>query len=444
MAEKMAANAAVNAATNAASGSATVNDVAPHNASLGFVFAIVLIDMLGFGIVIPVMPQLIMNLSHMPIGAAASYAGWLGAGYAVAQFFGAPIVGNLSDRFGRRPVLLASVGVMGLDYMLQAFAPALWWLVIGRVLAGFTGASFSAAYAYIADVTKPEKRAAGFGLMGMAFGIGFIVGPAAGGLLGTFGPRVPFFAAGVLALANFAFGFVFLKESLGAENRRPFDWRRANAFSALKALRKLDGTVLWLVSALGTWQLARIVYPAAWSYFAIAAYGFSVQQVGLTLAAVGIGSTLVQGLLLRIALPRLGERKLVMIGVASMIVAALIYTFALSVWEVYLGIVIGSLQGFVQPAMAGLNSRAVDARSQGELQGAVQSIGSIAAIFGPPLYTQALTHFSGPGAIANLPGMPLLISAAVSVIALMLFLRGAARVAPPVASNGLPPDSAAA
>jgi DHA1 family tetracycline resistance protein-like MFS transporter len=353
-------------------------------------------------------------------------------------------VGNLSDRFGRRPVLLASVGVMGLDYLLQAFAPALWWLVIGRVLAGFTGASFSAAYAYIADVTTPEKRATGFGLMGMAFGIGFVVGPAIGGLLGTIGPRVPFIAAGVLALANFAFGFVFLKESLAPENRRPFDWRRANAFSALKALRKLDSTVLWLVAALGTWQLARIVYPAAWAYFAIAAYGFSVTQVGLTLAAVGVGSTLVQGGLLRVALPRFGERKLVIIGIAALVVAALIYTFAVTVWEVYLGIAIGSLQGFVQPAMAGLNSRAVDSRSQGELQGAVQSIGSIAAIFGPPLYTQSLTHFSGPGAIYNLPGMPMLISAAVSLVALGLFLRGAARVAPVVVGDGAVPESAPA
>ncbi len=420
------------------------SEPAPHRASLSFVFAIVLIDMLGFGIVIPVMPQLIMHLSHMPIGTAASYAGWLGAGYAVAQFFGAPIVGNLSDRFGRRPVLLASVGVMGLDYLLQAFAPALWWLVIGRVLAGFTGASFSAAYAYIADVTPPEKRAAGFGLMGMAFGIGFVVGPAMGGLLGTFGPRVPFIAAGVLALANFAFGFVFLKESLAPENRRPFDWRRANAFSALKALSKLDGTVLWLVAALGTWQLSRIGYPAAWAYFAIAAYGFSVTQVGLTLAAVGVGSTLVQGGLLRVALPRFGERKLVIVGIAALVVAAIIYTCAVTVWEVYLGIAIGSLQGFVQPAMAGLNSRAVDARSQGELQGAVQPMGSIAAIFGPPLYTQSLTHFSGPGAIYNLPGMPMLISAAVSVVALMLFLKGAARVAPLTVADGAVPGSAAA
>jgi DHA1 family tetracycline resistance protein-like MFS transporter len=417
---------------------------APHRASLGFVFAIVLIDMLGFGIVIPVMPHLIMHLSNMPIAAAASYAGWLGAGYAVAQFFGAPIVGNLSDRFGRRPVLLASVGVMGLDYLLQAFAPALWWLAIGRVLAGFTGASFSAAYAYIADVTPPEKRAAGFGLMGMAFGIGFVVGPAVGGLLGTFGPRIPFIAAAVLALSNFAFGFVFLKESLAPENRRPFDWRRANAFSALQALRKLDGTVLWLVAALGTWQLSRIVYPAAWAYFAIAAYGFSVTQVGLTLAAVGIGSTVVQGGLLRVALPRFGETKLVIVGIAALVVAAVIYTYAVTVWEVYLGIAIGSLQGFVQPAMAGLNSRAVDARSQGELQGAVQSIGSIAAIAGPPLYTQALNHFSGPGAIYNLPGMPMLISAAVSLVALALFLRGAARVAPVVVADGAVPESAAA
>jgi multidrug resistance protein len=220
-----------------------------------------------------------MHLARVSITQAAEYAGWLGAGYAVMQFVFAPVIGNLSDRFGRRPVLLAAVFALGLDYLLQAFAPAMSWLIAGRIIAGITGASFSAAYAYIADVTPPEKRAASFGLMGMAFGIGFVLGPALGGLLGTLGPRVPFMAAAGLSLANFLFGFFTLRESLDADHRRPFDWRRANALSSLRAL-KGQSAVLWFVAALGAWQLANVVYPAIWTYMAIAAYGFSTKAVG--------------------------------------------------------------------------------------------------------------------------------------------------------------------
>jgi DHA1 family tetracycline resistance protein-like MFS transporter len=263
----------------------------------------------------------------------------------------------------------------------------------------------------------------------MAFGIGFVVGPAAGGLLGAIGPRLPFIAAAVLALANFAFGALFLRESLTPENRRPFDWRQANALSSLKALRRQNATVLWFVAALSAWQLAHIVYPAAWSYFAIAAYGFSVRQVGIALALVGVSSAVVQGLGLRMVLPRIGERGAVLVGIAGLVAAALIYTFATAIWQVWVAIAVGALQGFVQPSISGLNSRAVDARSQGELQGAVQSIGSIAAIVGPPLYTQTLARFSGPHAIINLPGMPMLLSAAISLVALALFWKGSSRLA---------------
>lgn len=397
-----------------------------HRASIGFVFAIVLIDMLGFGIVIPVLPDLIMQLAHVPIAQAAEYAGWLGAGYAVMQFVFAPIIGNLSDRFGRRPVLLASILALGIDYLIQAIAPTMSWLVAGRLIAGITGASFSAAYAYIADVTPPEKRAASFGLMGMAFGIGFVVGPALGGLIGSLNPRYPFAFAGVMALANFVFGLVFLKESLPLDRRRPFDWRQANALSSLKALGKQSGAVLWFVAALGVWQLAHIVYPSTWSYMAIAAYGFSTRQVGFALAVVGFSSALVQGVGLRLILPKIGERSAVVIGIAGLVAAAVLYALAHQPWHVWVAIVVGASQGFVQPSISGLNSRAVDARSQGELQGAVQSIGSIAAIIGPVLYTQSLARFSGPGAIAQIPAMPMLISAAISLVALALFLKGAA------------------
>jgi DHA1 family tetracycline resistance protein-like MFS transporter len=399
--------------------------LSPGRASIGFVFAIVLIDMLGFGIALPVLPGLIMTLEHVPISVAAEYAGWMGAGYAVMQFVFAPVIGNLSDRFGRRPVMLAAVLAMALDYWLQAMAPALWWLIIGRLVAGATGASFSAAYAYVADVTAPEKRAASFGLMGMAFGIGFVVGPALGGLLGSIDQRLPFKAAAILALANFLFGLVFLKESLPPERRRPFDWRRANALASLRALRKQNTTVLWFVAALAVWQLAYIVYPSTWSYFAIAAYGFSTREVGLALAMVGVTAALVQGFGIRLVVPRLGETRTVLVGVAGMATAAVLYTIASATWEVYLAISIGAISGMVQPSIAAMNSKAVDATSQGELQGATQSINSIAAIIGPPLYTQTLARFSGPDAIIHLPGMTMLLSSGISFVALLLFLKGA-------------------
>ena len=400
-----------------------------HRASLGFVFAIVLIDMLGFGIVIPVLPGLIMHLARVPISAAAGYAGWLGAGYAAMQFVCAPIIGNLSDRFGRRPVLLAAILALGLDYLLQFFAPVFGWLIVGRLLAGVTGASFSAAYAYIADVTPPEKRAASFGLIGMAFGVGFVIGPALGGIIGSYGPRLPFLAAAVLALANFVFGFFFLRESLPRENRRPFNWRQANALSSLRTLRRQNETVLWFVAALVVWQLAHIVYPAVWSYMAIAAYGFTARQVGLALAMVGFSSALVQGFALRRALPILGERRAVMLGVAGLVGAAVLYVLGTSsIWLVYCAIAVGALQGFVQPSISGLNSRAIDAKSQGELQGAVQSVVSIAQIVGPPLYAQTLAHCSGPDAWIALPTMPMLLSAAFAMVALGLFLKGASKL----------------
>ena len=403
--------------------------VGGHRASIGFVFTMVLLDMLGFGIVMPVLPRLIMDLGQMNIDSAAVFAGWLGAGYAAMQFVFAPVIGGLSDRFGRRPVMLAAVLAMGVDYTVMGFAPALGWLVVGRVVAGVTGASFSAGYAYIADITPPEKRAASFGLMGMAFGFGFIAGPALGGLLGTIGPRVPFFAAGALAFLNFLFGLMFLRESLAPDLRRPFAWARANAFAALKALRGQSSTVLWFVSALGVWQLAHTVYPAIWTYFAMAAYGFGVKQVGLALAVVGLTSALVQGLGLRWIAPRLGERVAVMLGVAGFAVSAVLYLLATSTAMVYLAIVIGSLQGLIAPSIQAINSRAVDARSQGELQGATQSIGSIAQIVAPPLYAGVFAKFSGPGALAQIPAMPLLVAAGFSLVGLALFLAGLRRMA---------------
>ena len=400
----------------------------PQRASIAVVFAIVLIDMLGFGIVMPVLPGLIMDLGEMPVDSAAVFAGWLGAGYAAIQFVFAPVIGNLADRFGRRPILLAALLGFGIDYLAMGFAPTLAWLVAGRIAAGVTGASYSAAYAYIADITPPEKRAANFGLMGMAFGFGFIAGPALGGLLAAFGPRVPFYAAAALALGNFAVGFFVLKESLDPANRRPFDWKRANAFAALRALRGQSATVLWFVAALGVWMLAHTVYPSIWAYFAIEAYGFDAKQIGLALAVVGVSSALVQGLGLRWVAPRLGERNAVALGVASFAAAVVVFALATTTATVYLAILVGSLQGFISPSIQAVSSRAIDAKSQGELQGAIQSIGSIAQIIGPPLYAGVFAAFSGPRALAYFPVMPLAVSAGFGLVTLWLFLAGARRV----------------
>jgi DHA1 family tetracycline resistance protein-like MFS transporter len=404
-----------------------------NRASLWIVFAIVLIDMLGFGIVMPVLPQLIMDLGDMPVDSAAVFAGWLGAGYATMQFVFAPIIGSLSDRYGRRPVLLAALAGYGIDYLLMGLAPSLWWLAIGRVIAGIVGSSWTAGYAYIADVSPPEQRAANFGLIGMAFGLGFIIGPALGGLLGTFGARVPFLVAAGLALANVLIGLSVLKESLPRENRRAFELRRANAFGAFRALRKQSGAVPWFIAALGVWMLAHAVYPAVWSFVAIAAWGFDQRQIGLTLAMVGLVSALVQGIGLRFVAPCLGERLAVMVGIGSFVASGIVYASASSFGAVLVGIAVGGLQGFIMPSINALNSRAIDPNSQGELQGATQSVGAVAMIIGPPLYAAILARFDGPGALMQLPSMPLLVAAGFALIVLVLFLRAAALLAKAVA-----------
>lgn len=393
--------------------------------SIWFIFALVLIDMLGFGIVMPVLPMLIMQVGHMSVDSAALWAGWLTAGYAAMQFLFAPVLGNLSDRFGRRPILLASILAFAVDYCLMGFAPNLSWLVIGRIIAGLTGASFSAAYAYIADISKPEDRAASFGVLGMAFGFGFIIGPALGGFAGEFGARVPFFLAAGLGFANFVFGLFFLKESLAKDNRRAFSIARANAFGALRNLAGQSRKVLWFVGALGVWQLAHLVYPAIWAYFAIEAYGWDQWQIGLSLTVVGIGSALVQGLGLRYLQPRIGEVRAVMLGVAAVVAVSLVYAFVRWDPAIYAALLLGGLQGLIQPSIAALNSRAVDASSQGELQGATQAIASLAAIIGPPIYAGIFAKFVGANAPFVFPAMPLILSAGFALIALALFLIGA-------------------
>jgi DHA1 family tetracycline resistance protein-like MFS transporter len=405
---------------------------ARHRHALAFIFVTVLVDIIGFGIVIPVLPKLIVGLAHVPLGTAARIGGYLMFAYSIVQFFSGPVLGGLSDRFGRRPILLASLAAFGLDYALMGFAPTLAWLFAGRIIAGMAGASFNSAYAYIADVTPPEGRTQAFGLLGFAFGVGFIVGPAIGGLVAGYGTRAPFFVAAGLALVNVVYGFFAVPESLAPADRRSFDWRRANVWGSLSRLRRLRPTVLILASATFLWSFAQMSLQATWNYYTLARFGWSVRAVGLSLAAVGVSAILAQAVLTRVLVPRFGERRLVVWGAASGIAAYLVYAFAAAGWVMYLGIAVGTLGGLVYPALQSLMSAEVGRDAQGELQGAVSSLVSLAAIVGPLVMTQAFATFSAPAAPVHLPGAAFILAALLAIGTLVLFRSAgvAARSAP--------------
>lgn len=394
--------------------------------ALAFVFVTVLIDAIGFGIVIPVMPGLIVSLTGKSLSQAAEVSGWIMFLYASTQFICGPIIGGLSDRFGRRPVLLASLMAFGIDYLVLAFAPTLGWLVAARFIAGITGASFPTAYAYIADISPPEKRAANFGLIGMAFGFGFILGPALGGIVAGFGDRVPFMLAAGLAFVNVAYGYFVLPESLPPEKRRAFDWRRANPVGALLQLKAAHPRVLMLAATVLVWTLGYQSLYATWNYSTIARFGWTPTQVGWSLAAVGLSGAIVQGVLSRKLIPRYGQRNIVIVGASTGIVGYLIYAFAGAGWMMYLGIAVSMLQGLVFPSLQGLMSGEVPATEQGELQGAIASVQSLSSIFGPPLMTGSFAYFSSPAAPIHLPGAPFLLGAGFAVLTLVIFSRAVA------------------
>ncbi len=398
-----------------------------HRRALAFIFLTVLIDVIGFGIVIPVLPKLIMTLAHVGIGDAARLGGYLMFAYSGMQFIFGPVLGGLSDRFGRRPILLASLAAFGLDYLLMGFAPTLAWLFAGRIIAGIAGASFNSAYAYIADITPPERRTQDFGLLGFAFGIGFIVGPAIGGLLAGWGTRAPFFVAAGLALVNVCYGWFAVPESLAEVDRRPFDWRRANVWGSLVRLRHLRPAVLLLATATFLWSFAQMSLQATWNYYTIARFGWSVRAVGWSLAAVGVSAIVAQAGLTRVLVPRFGERQLVGWGVVSAIAAYLVYAAAGVGWVMYLGIALGTLGGIVYPALQSLMSAEVGRDAQGELQGAVSSLVSLAAIVGPPAMTQAFAFFSSPAAPVQVPGAAFVLAAMMAAGTLVLFRRAVAR-----------------
>jgi MFS transporter, DHA1 family, tetracycline resistance protein len=400
-----------------------------------FVFVTVLVDSIGFGIILPVLPRLIMALTGVTVDRAAAYGGWLSFVYALMQFFCAPILGNLSDRFGRRPVLLFALLALGCDYVIMGFAPSIGWLFVGRLIAGCAGASFTPAYAYVADITEPARRAQSFGLMGAAFGIGFIAGPAIGGLLGAFGPRAPFFAAAAIALANFGFGSVALPESLPRESRRAFDWKRANPLGTFRQILKYPAVPL-VLGAMFLWQLAHQVLPSTWAFYTIAKFHWTSAEVGASLAFVGLVMAVAQGLLTRVLIPWLGgERRAALAGMAAAVLAYLGYAFATRGWMMYAVGLTTAVFALTYPAMNALASQRIPANAQGELQGAVASLYGLSSIIGPPLMTQVFGYFSAPGARLHFPGASFVTAAALTVACAALFSRSVVPVAPQAASN---------
>ncbi len=393
---------------------------------LAFIFVTLLIDILGFGLLIPILPKFVALLSGRGLSAGARDYGWLLALYGGMQFLFSPTLGALSDRYGRRPVLLLSLLFSGLDYVIMALAPSLLWLYVGRVLSGITGASFTAATAYIADVSPPEKRSQNFGLIGAAFGIGFILGPAAGGLLGAWGPRVPFWAAAGLAGANLLYGWFILPESLDPKNRRAFSWREASPLGALRVLGRHP--VVWgLTGALAVANLASQSLNSTWVLFTTAPFGWGVRENRLSQAVFGAVALVFQVGLARVLLPRWGDRRTLVIGLA--VGAAQYAAFALATqgWMIYALTFAGGLGFLAGQAAQGILSRQVGEDEQGALQGALASLVSLTGIVGPVLATTLFAYFTHPQAPVQVPGVSFLLAAALTALALALSLRALRR-----------------
>jgi DHA1 family tetracycline resistance protein-like MFS transporter len=390
--------------------------------ALLFIFITLLIDVIGLGIIIPVLPTLLKEITGEGIDAAANYTGWLMMAFSLMQFIFSPILGSLSDKYGRRPILLLSLFGFGLDYILLAYAPNLTWLFIGRIIAGIMGASFTTASAYIADISTPEKRAQNFGLIGAAFGLGFIIGPVIGGLLGSFGPRIPFFAAAILTLINFLYGYFILPESLPKENRREFDWKRANPKGSLQHLFKYK-FIAGLVASLVIIYIASHAIQTNWSFFCIEKFQWTEKQIGTSLGAVGILVALVQGLLIRYINPKLGNERSVYLGIFLYAAGFFLFAFAGAGWMMYVFLIPYCLGGIAGPALQSMMSAAVPANEQGELQGALTSLISLTSIFGPLLMTGIFSYFIGPNTPFYFPGSSFFVGGVMTIVSGILAYR---------------------
>jgi MFS transporter, DHA1 family, tetracycline resistance protein len=357
-----------------------------------FVLITVFLDMVGFGLILPVLPKLIETVGKVDIAHAAVIGGWMFAAFSLAQFVFAPLMGNLSDRFGRRPLLLLAIFGLGLDFILMALAPTLAWLFAGRIIAGICGASWIIASAFIADATAPDDRARAFGLMGAAFGVGFVIGPAVGGLLGELGPRVPFWTAAGVSLINFVYGWFVLPESLPAENRRKFELWRSNPFGAFRVFSTYPG-VLPMVLVMGLYFFGTSVYPAIWTFWGFAKFGWSEATVGLTLAAFGLITGIFQGFLTGPAAKRFGEWKMAMVGLICSMLVVLGYGFVGSLMAVVFLTLLHGPEGFVHPLLTSMLTKRVPEDAQGELQGGISAVTNLAMLFGTVFFAWIFGYF---------------------------------------------------
>ncbi|MEO0818311.1 MAG: TCR/Tet family MFS transporter [Pseudomonadota bacterium] len=393
------------------------------NQAFFFVIVCVTLDMLAFGMIVPVMPDLLMELTGFPGEEAVAWAGPLTATFAIVNFIAMPTIGGLSDRFGRRPVLLASIATLAVDFLIMGFASSLWMLFLGRALSGASSATLSTANAYIADTTTPEQRGRAFGMMGAAFGIGFVLGPAFGGLLGMIDPRAPFFAAAAVAFANFLYGWFVLPESLKPEKRRAFELPRANPFGAFRHFARLP-KVSWFLIGGGIYALAHSVYPSTWSFHGEIRYDWDSGEIGLSLAFVGVTSALVQWFLMDPILKRFGLVRTALSGYAINIIGMTAYTFAFAPWMVYPIIAFTALAGVTTPAMNTIMSNLTPDDAQGELHAASASLNALAISIAPILLTQTLYYFSSGVAPVYFPGAAFLLAAVLVVCALVPILVG--------------------
>lgn len=388
-----------------------------------FIFITMLIDVIGFGLIIPVLPKLLEEMTGGDLSTASRWGGWLMFTYAGMQFLFSPIIGGLSDRYGRRPVILAALFAFGIDFILSGLAPNIWWFFVGRLLAGITGATFTSGMAYIADVSPIEKRAQNFGMVGAAFGMGFIIGPLIGGVVSYhFGIRAPFFVAAGLALLNWLYGYFVLPESLAPENRRPFDWKRANPVGSLLSLRRYP-VILSLVASLICIYVAGHANQSTWTYITMKKFDWDERWVGYSLAFVGLMTGIVQGGLTRVLIPKLGERNSVFIGLGLYALGFVLFAFASEGWMMFAFMVPFAFGGLAGPSLQGIISGQVPSNEQGELQGALTSLISLTSIIGPLLMTNLFAHFTAPDAQVQFPGAPFLMGAVLSLLSMLLAMR---------------------
>ncbi len=393
-----------------------------NSSALFFIFITVVIDAVGLGIIIPVMPKLIQQLISGDISQASMYGGWLVFAYAITQFFFASVLGNLSDQYGRRPILLISLLGFCFNYLLMGLAPSITWLFLGRFIAGITGASYTVAAAYIADVSTPDKKAQNFGLLGAAFGLGFIIGPVLGGLLGQFGPRIPFYAAAVLCLLNFIYGYFVVPETLSKDLRRPFNWKRANPIGAFKHIKSYP-IILPLIFCIFLINIASNAVQSTWSYYTMEKFQWDESAVGLSLGFMGVLLMIVQAGLIRVIIPRVGTNNAICLGILLYIISFPLFGFATEGWMLYAISIPYVFAGLAVPSIQSYISDKIPANEQGQIQGGITSVISLTAIIGPVIMTNLFSYFSNKSTGTYFPGAPFLLSCVLCIIALIIALR---------------------